>query len=67
MKVIISAEDDGKAILSTTLTFSDMEEGLRIASMLQAFARNQWQSSHDERIMKSLNQKQTIEPSHRAA
>lgn len=67
MKVIISAEDEGKAILSTTLTFPDREKGLEVANMLQAFARNQWQSSYDESLNKSLTEKRTMERSHQAA
>lgn len=47
MKVTISAEENGQSILCTTLTFPDKREGLEVAHMLEAFARNRWQTSRD--------------------
>ena len=48
MRIMISAEDNGKAILSITLTFKEQEEGVAVARMLETFARNWWLSSQDE-------------------
>jgi hypothetical protein len=53
MKVMISAEDNGKSILSITLTFEEHEEGIAVAHMLETFAKNWWLSSQDEQAWKS--------------
>jgi hypothetical protein len=57
MKLKISAEDEGKQIMSATLVFPDRDEGLGVAHMLEAFARNRWQTSQDEKHQKSINEK----------
>lgn len=57
MRVIIAAEDDGKPIISATLTFSDREEGLGLVHMLERFARNRWQSSQDEQARKAESER----------
>jgi hypothetical protein len=63
MRVMISAEDNGRAILSITLTFKEEEEGLAVARMLETFARNWWLSSQDEQARRSLDRKTTLESS----
>lgn len=65
MRVMISAEDGGKAILSITLTFKEQEEGLTVARMLETFARNWWLSSQDEQARRSLGQNSSLESSPR--
>jgi hypothetical protein len=50
MKLIVSAEDNGVTILSVTLNFPHKKEGLDAAHLLEAYARNLWQSSQDERL-----------------
>ncbi len=65
MRVMISAEDNGKAILSITLTFKEHEEGLAVARMLETFARNWWLSSQDEQARRSLGQNSSLESSPR--
>jgi len=40
MKVMISAEDNGKSLLSITFSFKEQEEGIVVARMLETFARN---------------------------
>ncbi len=62
MRVTIAAEEDGKRIISATLTFSDKEEGLGVVHMLERFARNRWQSSEDERGKKALGEKVSTAP-----
>lgn len=54
MKVIISAEDDGKSLLSITLTFTELEEGLGVARMLETYARNYWLTNQDEQARRSV-------------
>jgi len=65
MRIMISAEDNGKAILSITLTFKEKEEGLAVPRMLETFARNWWLSIQDEQARRSLGQKPSLESSPR--
>jgi hypothetical protein len=63
MKVMIFAEDNGKSVLSITLTFKEQEEGLTVARMLETFARNWWLSSQDELARRSSGQNPSLENS----
>ncbi|MCI0530112.1 MAG: hypothetical protein L0Y56_21930 [Nitrospira sp.] len=65
MKVMISAEDNEKSVLSITLTFKEQEEGLAVARMLETFARNWWLSIQDEQARRSLGQNSSLENSPR--
>ncbi len=56
MEVLISAEENGNEIMSFTMTFLDLEEGLGVARMLEAITRNHWLSSTHEKIRKFLDE-----------
>lgn len=49
MEVQVLARDNHQKILSITLTFLDKDQGLGVARMLEAIARNQWWSTNDTR------------------